>query len=341
MNNLNLSNKKILGFGEIMLRLTPPNNQKILQSNSFEAVYSGGEANVIASLAIFGHDTKFVTKIPNNHLGEKVLSKFRGYNVDVSDIVTGEGRLGIYFSEIGHGLRSTEVIYDRKYSAISMADKSEFDIDKILDGVGFVHMSGITPALSESLREFTIDFIKTCKERGILVSYDSNFRAKLWSLEEAREVLEEVMPYVDIAFLGHLDIINILQFENKGLEYEENLKDLYARLFEKYPNLKYAACTKRTVNSINNNSLCGYLFDGEELIVSNEYTFDILDRVGGGDAFTAGVLHGIFKNMSNQEIIEFAICASSLKHSILGDINIVDEQTILSLMKNGLQHIKR
>ena len=341
MNNLNLSNKKILGFGEIMLRLTPPNNQKILQSNSFEAVYSGGEANVIASLAIFGHDTKFVTKIPNNHLGEKVLSKFRGYNVDVSDIVTGEGRLGIYFSEIGHGLRSTEVIYDRKYSAISMADKSEFDIDKILDGVGFVHMSGITPALSESLREFTIDFIKTCKERGILVSYDSNFRAKLWSLEEAREVLEEVMPYVDIAFLGHLDIINILQFENKGLEYEENLKDLYARLFEKYPNLKYAACTKRTVNSINNNSLCGYLFDGEELIVSNEYTFDILDRVGGGDAFTAGVLHGIFKNMSNQEIIEFAICPSSLKHSILGDINIVDEQTILSLMKNGLQNIKR
>ena len=167
MNSLNLTNKKILGFGEIMLRLTPPNNQKILQSNSFEAVYSGGEANVIASLAIFGHDTKFVTKIPNNHLGEKVLSKFRGYNVDISDVITGEGRLGIYFSEIGHGLRSTEVIYDRKYSAISMADKSEFDIDKILENVGFVHMSGITPALSESLRAFTIDFIKACKEKGI------------------------------------------------------------------------------------------------------------------------------------------------------------------------------
>ncbi len=324
-----------------MLRLTPPNNQKILQSNSFEAVYSGGEANVIASLAMFGHDTKFVTKLPDNHLGQKVLSKFRGYNVDISDVVTGEGRLGIYFSEIGHGLRSTEVIYDRKYSAISMADKSEFDIDKILDGVGFVHMSGITPALSKSLREFTIDFIKACKERGILVSYDSNFRAKLWSLEEAREVLTEVMPLIDIAFLGHLDMINILQFEDKGLEFDENLKDLYGRLFEKYPNLKYAACTKRTVNSINNNSLRGYLYDGEELIVSNEYTFDILDRVGGGDAFTAGVLHGIFKNMKHEEIIEFGICASSLKHSILGDINIVDEDTVVSLMKNGLQNIKR
>ena len=324
-----------------MLRLTPPNNQKILQSNSFEAVYSGGEANVIASLAMFGHDTKFVTKLPDNHLGQKVLSKFRGYNVDISDVVTGEGRLGIYFSEIGHGLRSTEVIYDRKYSAISMADKSEFDIDKILDGVGFVHMSGITPALSKSLREFTIDFIKACKERGILVSYDSNFRAKLWSLEEAREVLTEVMPLIDIAFLGHLDMINILKFEDKGLEFNENLKELYGRLFEKYPNLKYAACTKRTVNSINNNSLRGYLYDGEELIVSNEYTFDILDRVGGGDAFTAGVLHGIFKNMKHEEIIEFGICASSLKHSILGDINIVDEDTVVSLMKNGLQNIKR
>lgn len=338
---LKLNNKKILGFGEIMLRLTPPNNQKILQSNSFEAVYSGGEANVIASLSMFGHDTKFVTKLPDNHLGQKVLSKFRGYNVDISDIVTGEGRLGIYFSEIGHGLRSTEVIYDRKYSAISMADKSEFNIDKILDGVGFVHMSGITPALSKSLREFTIDFIKACKQRGILVSYDSNFRAKLWSLEEAREVLEEVMPLIDIAFLGHLDMINILQFEDKGLEFDENLNYLYSRLFEKYPNLKYAACTKRTVNSINNNSLKGYLFDGERLIVSNEYNFDILDRVGGGDAFTAGVIHGILKNMNHEEIIEFGICASSLKHSILGDINIVDEQTVTSLMKNGLQNIKR
>ena len=157
----------------------------------------------------------------------------RAFGVDTKDIVKGEGRLGIYFLETGHGARNSEVIYDRKYSAISMASKDEFDIDKILDGVGFVHMSGITPALSKSLREFTIDFIKTCKERGILVSYDSNFRAKLWSLEEAREVLEEVLPYIDIAFLGHLDIINILQFENKGLEHEENLKDVIDDLMAK------------------------------------------------------------------------------------------------------------
>ena len=324
-----------------MLRLTPPNNQKILQANSFDAVYSGGEANVIASLAMFGHDTKFVTKLPNNYLGQKVINKFRGYNVDVNDIISGEGRLGIYYSEIGHGLRSTEVIYDRKYSAISMASKEEFNLDKMLEDVGIIHLSGITPALSKELYNFIIELVKTCKNRGILVCYDSNYREKLWSIDEAGELFKEILPYIDIAFLGYLDMVNILKFEDKNLEFEENLEDLYKRLFEKYPNLKYAACTKRTVNSINNNSLKGYLFNGERLLKSNEYTFDILDRVGGGDAFTAGILHGILKEMNEERIVEFGICASSLKHSIIGDINIIDEDTVNSLIDSGLCNIKR
>lgn len=341
MKKLEFKNKKILGFGEIMLRLTPPNNQKILQANSFDAVYSGGEANVIASLAMFGHDTKFVTKLPNNYLGQKVINKFRGYNVDVNDIILGEGRLGIYYSEIGHGLRSTEVIYDRKYSAISMASKEEFNIDKMLEDVGIIHLSGITPALSKELYNFIIELVKTCKNKGILVCYDSNYREKLWSINEAGELFKEILPYIDIAFLGYLDMVNILKFEDKKLEFEENLEDLYKRLFEKYPNLKYAACTKRTVNSINNNSLKGYLFNGERLLKSNEYTFDILDRVGGGDAFTAGILHGILKEMNEERIVEFGICASSLKHSIIGDINIIDEDTVNSLIDSGLCNIKR
>lgn len=324
-----------------MLRLSPPNHLKIIQSNSFDAVYSGGEANVIISLSIFGHDTKFVTKLPDNHLGTTVLNKLGGYKIDIDDIVVGEGRLGIYYSEIGHGLRSTEVIYDRKYSAVSMAKKEEFDIDKILDGVGLVHLSGITPALSKELYEFMIDLVKACNKRGILVSYDSNFRSKLWSIEEARGFMEQILPYVDIAFLGHLDMTNILKFENPNLEFDENLKTLYTKLFEKYPNLKYTACTKRTVNSINNNGLEGYLFDGENFTKSNLYTFDILDRVGGGDAFTAGVLHGILSNMDQERIIEFAICASVLKHSIQGDINLVDEETVNALIDNGLTNIKR
>lgn len=341
MKNIEFKSKKILGFGEIMLRLTPPNNQKIIQSDSFEAVYSGGEANVIASLAILGHDTKFITKLPDNYLGKKVISKFRSYNVDVEDIIIGEGRLGVYYSEIGHGLRSTEVIYDRKYSAISMAKKEEFNIKNMLKGVGLVHLSGITPALSSNLKELIIDIVKECKNQGILVSYDSNYRSKLWSIDEAKEVLEEILSYVDFAFLGYLDMINILKFEDNNLEFEERLKYHYENLFKRYPNLRFAACTKRTVNSINNNTLQGYLFDGNNLFKSNKYTFDILDRVGGGDAFTAGILHGVLNEMKNERIVEFGTCASALKHSIIGDINIIDEDTINSFIANGLCNVKR
>ena len=338
---LKTNNKKVLGFGEIMLRLTPPNNQKIIQVNSFDATYGGGEANVVASLASFGHQTKFVTKLPNNSLGDKVIRDLRGYNVDTSDILQGDGRLGIYFLEIGHGLRSTEVIYDRKYSAISMANKDEFDIENMLKDVKMVHLSGITPALSKELYELTIEIAKYCHNTGILVSLDSNYRAKLWSLEDAKGFLEEILPFVDIAFLGSLDMTNILKYEDLGLEFEDNLKNLYKRLFEKYPNIKYAACTKRTVHSINNNSLKGYLFDSENLYSSKEYKFDILDRVGGGDAFTAGILHGILDNLDKKDIIEFGVCASALKHSIKGDINIIDKDSVTSLIGKGLQNIKR
>ena len=338
---LKTNNKKVLGFGEIMLRLTPPNNQKIIQVNSFDATYGGGEANVVASLASFGHQTKFVTKLPNNSLGDKVIRDLRGYNVDTSDILQGDGRLGIYFLEIGHGLRSTEVIYDRKYSAISMANKGEFDIENMLKDVKMVHLSGITPALSKELYELTIEIAKYCHNAGILVSLDSNYRAKLWSLEDAKGFLEEILPFVDIAFLGSLDMTNILKYEDLGLEFEDNLKNLYKRLFEKYPNIKYAACTKRTVHSINNNSLKGYLFDNENLYSSKEYKFDILDRVGGGDAFTAGILHGILDNLDKKDIIEFGVCASALKHSIKGDINIIDKDSVTSLIGKGLQNIKR
>ena len=337
-----MDKNKILGFGEIMLRLTPPNNEKILQATSFEAEYGGGEANVIASLSILGHNTKFATKLPNNYLGDKVINKFRGYNVDLSSVIFGEGRLGVYYAEIGHGLRATDVIYDRKYSAISMAKEEEFDIENMLQDVKLVHLSGITPALSKDLANLILKIVKYCKENNIKVSYDSNYRAKLWSLEEAKSVLEEVLNYTDYAFLGYLDMINILNFEeDKNIDFKQNLANLYAKLFEKYPNLKYAASTKRTVNSINNNSLEGFLFDGKKLYNSNVYTFDIIDRIGGGDSFTAGILHGILKEMDNQNIIEFGICASALKHSIKGDINILDEATINNLLKSGLSSVKR
>ena len=222
-----------------------------------------------------------------------------------------------------------------------MANKDEFNIEKMLQDVKMVHLSGITPALSKELYDVTVDIAKYCKKAGILVSLDSNYRAKLWSLEDAKKFLEEILPFVDIAFLGNLDMTNILKYESNDSEFEECLKDLYEKLFERYPNIKYAACTKRSVHSINNNSLKGYLFDRKDLHISNEYNFDILDRVGGGDAFTAGILHGIIENLNPKEIVEFGVCASVLKHSIRGDINIVDKASVTSLIETGLQNIKR
>ncbi|WP_250277888.1 sugar kinase [[Clostridium] colinum] len=343
MTKTNLDTKSILGFGEIMLRLTPPNNQRIIQANSFEALYSGGEANVIISLSLLGHKTKFLTKLPNNYLGDKVINNLRGYNIDTNDILQCEGRLGVYYAEMGYGLRSTEVIYDRKYSAISMANKEDFNLEKILENVSLVHLSGITPALSENLKEIVINMVKYCAKKGIKVSYDSNYRAKLWSLQEAKEVLEEILPHIDYCFLGYLDMVNILNFEvkNNSLDFDTNLKDLYKELLKKYPNLKYVASTKRVLNTVNNNTLEGYLFNGTDLFKSKTYTFDILDRVGAGDAFTAGILHGILSKKEDEKTVEFGTCASVLKHSITGDINVIDEEAINSLVNDGLKTVKR
>ena len=325
-----------------MLRLTPTNFQRVIQAEEFDATYAGGEANVICSLSMFGHNTKLITKLPDNVLGDKVIRAMNSFGVDTKDIIRGEGRLGIYFLEQGFGVRNSNVIYDRQYSSISMAKKEEFDFDKILKGVKMIHISGVTPALSSNLSDISIGLIKAAHERGILVSYDSNYRSKLWSLEEAKKFMLEVLPFVDIAFLGILDFINILEYkvaEEKNLE--AKLNDLYNELFEKYPNLKFAACTKRIVKSVNNNLLQGFFFDGQKLSSSRTHDIDILDRVGGGDAFTAGILHGILTNMDSSQVSEFATCASALKHSIKGDINMVDLKQVETLMNCGIENINR
>lgn len=325
-----------------MLRLTPTNLQRVIQAEEFEATYAGGEANVICSLSMFGHDTKIITKLPNNTLGDRVIRSMKSFGVDTKDVVRGNGRLGIYFLEQGHGVRNSNVIYDREYSSISMATKEDFDFDKILDGVKMIHVSGVTPALSSNLYDISVDLIKAANQRGILVSYDSNYRAKLWSLEEARKFMLEILPYVDVVFLGILDFANILEYEvQEEKKLEAKLYDLYKELFSKYSNLKYAACTNRTVYSVNNNSLQGFLFDGEKLSKSRIHRFDILDRVGGGDAFTAGILHGILNKMDINETAEFATCASALKHSIKGDINMVDLEQVETLMNCGIKNINR
>ncbi|SCI30003.1 5-dehydro-2-deoxygluconokinase [uncultured Clostridium sp.] len=325
-----------------MLRLTPTNFQRVIQAQEFDATYAGGEANVVCSLSMFGHNTKLVTKLPDNALGDKVIRSMSSFGVDTKDVLRGEGRLGIYFLEQGFGVRNSNVIYDRQYSSISLAKKEEFNFDNILNGVKMLHISGITPALSSNLYEISVELIKTAKEKGILVSYDSNYRSKLWSLEEARSFMLEILPFVDIAFLGILDFINILKYDVIEEEtFESKLKDLYSELFKQYPNIKFASCTKRTVKSVNNNLLQGFFFDGKTLSASRVHDIDILDRVGGGDAYTAGILHGILTNMNSNEIVEFGTCAGALKHSIKGDINMVDLEQVQALMNSGIENINR
>ena len=344
MNIKNLVSKKgsILGVGEIMMRLSPRENELLKTSNSLHETYGGGEGNVICSLASFGHDTKFFTKLPDNDLGKKALRTFKERDVDTKEIIFGEGRLGIYFLDEGHGVRNSKVIYDRAYSAFSMIKEEEIIYDKIFDGVKILHISGITPALSKDLRCATINLLKEAKRREIVVSYDSNFRAKLWSPSECGEFLAEVLNYVDIALLGHLDITKLLNFKHEFVgSHREDLRILYTKLNEKYPNIKYMASTKRGIESASRNSLVAYLFENGEVTRSKRYIFDILDRVGGGDAFTAGILHGLIEGKSNKEIINFAVATSVLKHSYKGDVNQCDKEDVEMFIKNGIGAISR
>lgn len=337
------SNGKVTGFGEVMLRLTCPGYKKILQCSEFDTSFGGAEFNVINSLSIFGVPTKFATVLPSNPFGEGILKDLKSNFIDTSSITFSEGRLGMYFLEQGFGTRGSNVIYDRKYSCFSLANRQDFDCEEILKDVSLLHISGITPALSTELNEFSLDLVKTANKKGILVSYDSNYRSKLWSLETATSFTKDVLSYVDIAFLGILDMKNILQyaFPSTSKTLQESLSAGYKRLFNEYPQLKLAACTNRIAPSMDNNSLQGFLFDGAALHESSVYSFDILDRVGAGDAFAAGILYKAINSENYTDIVEFGTAASVLKHSIKGDVNIITEQEIVDYMNKGLQNIIR
>ncbi|MGL4453205.1 MAG: sugar kinase [Sarcina sp.] len=333
---------KILGIGEIMMRLTPVGAEILKTSSVFDESYGGGEANVICSLANFGYDTKFFTKLPNNDLGKKAIKTLKYRDVDTSSIIFGDGRLGIYFLENGYGIRNSKVIYDRSYSSFSMIDSKEINIQNLLEGIKLIHISGITAALSSELRKITLEILKFAKEKGIIVSYDSNFRAKLWTAKECGAFLAQVLNYVDIAFLGDLDITKLLniKYDFTG-NYKEDLRVLYKKLNEQYPNIKYMASTKREIESANKNSITAYIFEKKNICESKRYSFEILDRVGAGDAFSAGVLHGILSGKENQEIVDFAVGASILKHTYKGDINYCDLEEVENFIKSGVCAISR
>ncbi len=330
---------KIVTFGEIMLRLSSPLNSRIIQSQSFDVHYGGGEANVAVSLAAFGHEVSFVSKLPNNPLGEAARNALRKYGVDISYIKWGGERLGIYYLETGAAMRASNVIYDRKYSSIYEADESDFDFDAIFKDADWFHFTGITPALNDRLAHLVELACVAAKKNGCTISCDLNFRKKLWSSEKAIKTMSNLMQYVDVCIGNEEDAEKCLGFKAKNTDVTKGVlqiaayEDIFKQMEAKY-HFRFIATSLRESLSASDNNWSGLLYDGENFSLSKKYQIRIVDRVGAGDSFAAGIIHGLLTYEDRQKAIEFAVASSALKHTIPGDFNHVSVKEVESLM-NG------
>ena len=330
---------KYLTFGEIMLRLKSPGHERFFQSPMLEATFGGGEANVAVSLANYGEDVGFLSVLPKNAIGDECIKELRRFGVDTSRVVRGGERLGIYFLETGANQRPSKVVHDRAYSAIAMAKPGDIDWEKTFAGVEWFHITGITPAISESAMELSLESVKEAKKRGITVSCDLNYRKNLWKYgKKASEVMRELAKYVDVAIANEEDVQKSLEIttdvnvESGELD-RAKYKALGDKVLETYPNMKCIAITLRESKSADWNGWAACLNDRENFYVSKRYEIrDIVDRVGGGDSFGGGLLYGLTHYEDNQQALEFAVAASCLKHSILGDFNRVDVAEVEKLM---------
>ena len=321
---------KFLTFGEIMLRLKPPGVERFFQSPSMEATFGGGEANVAVSLANYGMDAAFLTVLPDNVLGDEVVKELRSFGVDTSRILREKGRLGIYFLEGGANQLPSKVVYDRANSAIALAKPGDINWDTAFDGVDWFHITGITPAISESAMELSLKSVKEAKKRNITVSCDLNFRKNLWKYgKNAPEVMTELAKYVDVVVANEEDCQKSLGITvDVHVEGGELDRDKYKELTDKvlltYPNMGMIAITLRESLSADINGWAACLNDRENFYVSKRYEIhDIVDRVGGGDSFAGGLIYGLNNYKDKKEALEFAVAASCLKHSISGDFNRV------------------
>ncbi len=332
--------KKTICFGEIMLRLQPPSYQRFLQARSFDAVYGGGEANVAVSLAQFGLNSAYVTRLPDNPLGAACRNEIRKWGVDTSNIAFGGDRLGIYFCEKGASQRPSNVVYDRAGSSISTAAENDFDLEKIFDGADWFHFTGITPALGENLVTICEKACIEAKKRGITVSCDLNFRKKLWSREKAGAVMGKLCKYVDVLIANEEDSADVFGIHseksdiNSGVLSYDGYIDVAKQLCDRF-GFKYVAITLRESISASLNNWSAMLYDGKDAHFSTKYSINIIDRVGGGDSFGAGLIYSLINGKKAGEAIEFAAAASCLKHTIEGDCNISTVKEVESLLKNG------
>lgn len=325
-----------------MLRLSPPNNDSIHSNNVFEVNYGGGEANVAVALSTYGINSSFVSKVPDNNLGHSVFRHLRSHGVDCSHLLKGNERLGIYFLENGHSLRSSKVIYDRQDSAINHMKYEEVDWVEVFRDANVFHISGITLALSDNSFELGKKTIKKAKEMGVKISFDFNYRSKLWSLSKAGEKIREIIDYVDIVFASHLDFINILNFSHPLPQKQtpDYYSELYKKVSEKYT-FDVIVTSIREVISANKNIYSGLVYDKSGIYKGKEYHIDIIDRVGTGDAFTGGFLYAYLNNYNLQESIEFAIGSGALKHTIKGDSVKNSKEDILDLISSNSFKISR
>ena len=328
---------KFVCFGEIMARLNPLGYLRMTQAEQLEISYAGGEANVAVSLANYGKEAAFVTKLPDNDLTKSALRKLKGYGVDVSDVVLGGERMGIYFVEKGASQRASKVIYDRKYSSISMAKPEDFDWDQIFDGAEWFHFTGITPALSEEAAKICLIACKKAKEKEVKLRCDLNYRNKLWSSEKAGEVMAALMEYVDVAIGNEEDCEKVFGIKSEGTNVTGGSlsKEGYtvvAETLSKRFHIPIVAITLRSSLSASDNKWAGMLYVDGKSYFSKEYLVHIVDRVGGGDSFGGGLIYALSSGFKPQKAIEFAVAASCLKHSFEHDFNEVTVDEVTKLM---------
>lgn len=333
--------KKIVTFGEIMLRLAPFNYERIAQANHFQVQYGGGEANVAVSLANFDNEVFFVSAIPDNPVGDAALNQLRSFGVKTDFILRQGTRLGIYFLEHGASIRPSKVTYDRAHSAISEIESGMLDWDQIFKDTQWFHTTGITPALSSSAAKVTIEAVKKAKENGLMVSCDLNYRKKLWSREEARNVMTEVAQYVDVIIANEEDASDVFGIESEttdvtsGKLSQDHYKSVALQLHD-ISGSKFIAITLRESISASDNNWSAMLYNDDKFYESSKYPIHLVDRVGGGDSFAAGLIHALLNNKNNQESLDFAVAASALKQTIPGDMNLVNEKEVLNVVKGDL-----
>lgn len=328
--------KRIITFGEIMMRLNPEGYLRYVQADRFEATYAGGEANVAVSLANYGMDAAFVTKVPAHEIGQCAVNALRHYGVDTRMIVRGGDRLGIYFCEKGASQRASKVIYDRAGSAIAKATAADFDWEKIFEGADWFHWTGITPALGGELPAICLEACKAAKKLGLTISCDLNYRKKLWSTEEASRVMSELVPYVDVCIANEEDSKDVFGIAaedtdlNAGKVNHEGYISVAKQMAERF-GFKKVAITLRSSLSASDNDWAGMLYSDGKASFSPTYRVHIVDRVGGGDSFGGGLIYALLSGYDDQKAINFAVAASCLKHSIEHDFNLVSVAEVKSL----------